>query len=106
MTIANDYSAAQDPISDAELDAHFMKLAEAGTLTSYIVELLESGDLAGLPDVEVNGTALKLDGGLISDKSCYKKCLKEDVRNPGSYAKCIKKCKPKSKLRLSISFGE
>jgi hypothetical protein len=69
-------------------------MAADGRLVEYLVDLLESVDQ---PVVEVNGVsvALRPANPRPNDKSCYKKCLEEDVRNPGSYAKCIKKCRRK-----------
>lgn len=86
---------------DVELQGIFEELSKEGRLVDYIVGLLADADG---PEIEVNGVTVSLQAPNppISDKSCYKKCLKEDIRNPGSYKECIKKCRPKSRLSIGI----
>jgi hypothetical protein len=78
---------------DAELERAFAEMAQEGRLVEYVTDLLVQSDF---PEIAMGGTTISLRpvGGVVNDKSCYKKCLEEDVRTPGSYAACIKKCRP------------
>jgi hypothetical protein len=84
---------------DADLERTLAEMAREGRLVEYVTDLLVRADF---PENTIGGAtiALKPVGGPINDKSCYKKCLKEDVRTPGSYAQCIKKCRPASTIEV------
>jgi hypothetical protein len=90
---------------DDDKDLHDMleKELREGRLANLIVDLLTSTDDS---EVQINGVAVPLaPKPPISDKSCYKQCLKDSLgkSDPDAfYAKCIKKCKPKHQLDLQI----
>jgi hypothetical protein len=86
---------------DAELRALFETMMKEGRLVDYVVDLLARSD--GM-DIQINGVSVSFRqaGFPINDRSCYKKCLREDTRNPGSYAECIKKCRPKPQVDIAI----
>ena len=96
--------AGKNKSADAALNRDLGRLAEKGRLADILADLLIAADE---PQIEINGTPVALRSAPvpISDKSCYKKCLKGEVKNPGSYAKCIKKCKPKIRLSLGLTLG-
>jgi hypothetical protein len=88
--------------TDEELASRLKDLAGQDRLTDYLTDLLAAADR---PQFDIGGAAVALmasDDPPINDKSCYKACLHEDIRNPGSYAACIKKCRPKASLTLEV----
>ena len=82
---------------DVELQQLLERYLKEGRLADVIVDLLTS---IGESDVYVNGVAVaRAAKPPTSDKSCYKKCLKDclGASDPDKcYAQCIKNCKPKS----------
>ena len=85
--------------SDVELENILAEMSKEGRLVEFLTDILAEADSPDAPDIEINGVALSIaTAPPISDKSCYKKCLKESTKPGGeSYSKCIKKCKPKNK---------
>lgn len=88
-------------IDDRAFGAELEAMAKDGKLLEYITDLLAQADQ---PEFDVGdvGVAMQISGGVINDKSCYKRCFWEDIRHPGTYAKCIKKCRPKSSFSLEV----
>jgi len=81
---------------DYELENALKEMAENGKLVDFIIDLLAERDRI-LPDVVLNGIPLMAPvKPPISDKSCYKKCLKESIDPKKPYSECIKKCKTTS----------
>lgn len=94
-------------VNDAELEKTLAEMAKEGRLVEFLTDILAEADSPDAPDIEINGVALNISNAPpISDKSCYKKCLKESTKPGGeSYSKCIKKCKPKKKkMKWNISL--
>lgn len=88
---------------DKDLAYNLEQLAKENRLVDFLADLLISADH---PEVEFGNSTIALrmsNNPTPSDKSCYKKCLKGEIRNPGSYAACIKKCRPSTKLTLEFS---
>ena len=78
---------------DYEIEKDLAQLAKEGKLVDFIIDLLAEIDSIP-PEIEINGVALRAPvKPPISDKSCYKKCLKESTKPGGNYKECIKKCK-------------
>jgi hypothetical protein len=95
--MAVDWAATDDKALEADLN----QLATDGKVGEYVATLLVSADQ---PEFEFGGMSISIrGGGIVNDKSCYKKCLKEDIKNPGSYAKCIKKCRPSAGFSIDIA---
>ena len=93
--------------SDKKLDRDLLKLAEKGQLADFIVDLLIEADR---PEIELDGGSVVLRQASkppTTDKSCYKKCLKESIDPKKPYSECIKKCKPKKKNnKLELVFRD
>jgi hypothetical protein len=88
---------------DDDISARLKELAAEGRLEDIIVNMLAAADEAVM---QFEGTGVMMRAVAdppISDKSCYKKCLREDIKNPGSYGNCIKKCRPTTKLVLEFT---
>ena|SRR5687768_7592556 len=93
------------PDDDREIQALLETELKQGRLVDVLVDLLSSS--AGSPEIRINGVAVPLAAPQppISDKSCYKKCLKDSLGKPDPdafYRQCIKKCKPKFTLAVEI----
>lgn len=92
---------------DAELNQLLERALKEGRLADLIVDLLAS---AAVPEILINGEPVALAAAPqipISDKSCYKKCLKDSLGKPDPdafYGKCIKGCKPKTNLSFEIRY--
>lgn len=92
---------------DRELEELLGKKLKAGELVEFLVAIL-SGK-AEDPEIVVNGTAiaLKSNDPPISDKSCYKQCLKDSLgkADPDAFYKaCAKKCTPKTTFTVGIAI--
>ena len=94
--------AKLDQKLDKELATNLKRLADENRLVDFLTNLLISADQ---PEIKVGNATImfQIANPTPNDKSCYKKCLKDDIKNPGSYAACIKKCRPATKLILEFT---
>lgn len=98
----------KEQLSDADLEHLLAEMAKEGKLLNFILNLLEQADLANTPNISVNGKAIPLLAATppISDKSCYKKCLKESAKPGGrTYSNCVKQDCKNNNNTISIDFN-